>query len=402
MRILLFSPMGSLRKQAHNGGQLRAWQNLASLVALGHEVHLVRCDGSASGGDLEPDVRQLPAAVHCIPGREPIITRLDSWRALVSTRAAVRLHLKYPDQIREGVAGIAQAVRPDVIWAEWIAAMALVPRGFPVVYSHHDFKHKIVSVRRKTNGRPARWPDRLRLRQLRRAELDLCTKADHVVCVSASEREEVAALGQRCTYIPICGPTVPQRTALSGGKGRVFLFGNWGNTAMRFAVRHFRETVWPLFGRATPPVEWHQVGDPDCRRDSEDWDFVQRHFMCHGFVEDLSQLFKVGDASLIPYQLDTGFRTKFVTAAAHGVINVGYAESFRCAPEFTAGQDCLIARTPAEMTGLLQHYASSANVRRRLGEASRALYEVAFSFEAQLPKYEAVLRSVDHNGTPDD
>lgn len=389
MRILHIC-LGAVRKAAHNGGQLRAWQNLASLVALGHEVHLVIYEAFGYDVELEPDVRELPAAVHYVIGPAAGLTRFNSWQALVSNQAALRFHLKYPDQTRERLHRLVSQIQPDLIWAEWVGTMALLPKGFPVVYSHQDFFHKIVTVRRATRGQTPRWPDRLRHRRLRLAELDLCAQADHVACVSDSERAQIATQGQRCSYIPICGPTVASPPRAADRKARVFFFGNWGNTAMRSAARHCREAIWPLFAAAPPGVEWHQVGDPE-RIPSENWRFVEKHFVCHGYVEDLTSVFRLGDASLAAYQQDTGFRTKFVTAAAHGVVSIGYPQTFRCAPEFTAGRDCLVAGSPSDVVDLLVAYGRDADLRRRLGEAARALYERAFSFEAQLPKYERVL-----------
>ena len=164
---------------------------------------------------------------------------------------------------------------------------------------------------------------------------------------------------------------------------------------MRSAARHCREVIWPLFAAApvSPSVEWHQVGDPE-GIPSENWRFVEKNCVCHGYVPDLSSVFRLGDASLSTYQQDTGFRTKFVTAAAHGVISIGYPETFRCAPEFTPGRDCLVAGSPVDLVELLVHYGRDADLRRRIGEGARALYERAFSFEAQLPKYAQVLEDV--------
>ena len=389
MRVLHVC-LGAVRRTAHNGGQLRQWQNLAALTALGHEVDLVIYEALGYDVELEPDVRHIAAGVHYLIGPAAVPTRLDSWHALVSNRAAVRFHLKWPDRTRERLDRVLAQVQPDLIWAEGVGSMALLRTRLPVVYSHHDFLHKIVAVRQATRGRTPRWPDRVRRWRFQRGELKLCARADHVVCVSDSERAQVATLEQRSSYIPICGPTVEALPRTAAGKARVFFFGNWGNTAMRSAARHCREAIWPLFAAAPPGVEWHQVGDPE-RIPSENWRFVEKHFVCHGYVEDLASVFRLGDASLAAYQQDTGFRTKFVTAAAHGVVSIGYPQTFRCAPEFTAGRDCLVAGSPSDVVDLLVAYGRDADLRRRLGEAARALYERAFSFEAQLPKYERVL-----------
>src|SRR5439155_967405 len=390
MRIVQVCYGWTPRKTARNGGELRYWQDLASLVALGHEVHLVVCQAISGTEAREPDVERLPATITYVRAPDKAMTRLDAWRALLPGEASLRLHLRYPGQLRPLVADIVRRLQPDMVWANWLATMALLPAGLPTVYAHQDFLYKVLTVRAATQLRRDHWRDRWRTRWLRRAELALCAAADHVVCVSDSERAQLAALGRRCTYIPIVGPTIAGSSAPTGNGPRVFFFGTWASTAMRSGARHFREVVWPTFGKREPPVEWHQVGTPE-PQESADWRWVEQRFVCHGFVDDLGGVFRIGDACLVPYTEDTGFRTKFVTAAAHGLVNIGYDTAFRCAPEFTPGMDCLVATTPAELVAMLHEYANDRGLRRRLGAASRALYEAAFSFEAQLPKYERAL-----------
>ena len=393
MRILQLCYGMPPRRNAANGGELRYWQNLASLVALGHEVHLVLCRSSDA---LESDVAQLPHSINYITGPDQPIARLASWKSVFRDDAAVEFFFPHTGKLRAEVAELVARIRPDIVWADWIGAMPLVPRGIPAIYSHSDFYYKIFDVRGKTKRRQLRWPDRQRFKRLPRVELSLCAEAAHVVCASASEKEQLEGVARASTYIPIVGPNIPKPRSVAYQSGRVFLYGALFATSMKTAVRHLREQVWPLLDGSRTSLEWHQVGKPD-PTSAEDWNWIQQKFVCHGFVDDLSEMFRMGDASLIPYQEDTGFRTKFVSAAGHGVVNIGYEQTFRCAPEFTPGENCLAAKTPREMAELLNTYAGDVNWRRRLGEASRALYEREFSFEAQLPKYQQVLNQQRNN-----
>lgn len=387
MRILELCYGMPPRRNASNGGALRYWQNLASLTALGHEVHLVVCQSREA---LEPEVEKLPHSIQYISGPDEQIDRLTSWKSVFRDDAAVEFFFPHSGKLRVEAAAQIAGIKPDLIWADWIGALALVPRGVPIIYSHSDFYYKVLDVRGKMRSRRLRWPDRLRLKRLPRLELFLCANASHIVCASASEKKQLEGVAQATTYIPIVGPNILKPSSAVHDPGRIFLFGALFATSMKTALRHLREEVWPLLNGGRASVEWHQVGKTD-PVSAETWNWIEHRFVCHGFVHDLSTIFRLGDASLIPYQEDTGFRTKFVAAAGHGVINIGYEETFRCAPEFTPGEDCLVAKTPAELVGLLEAYAGDINLRRRLGEASRALYEREFSFEAQLPKYQEVL-----------
>jgi glycosyltransferase involved in cell wall biosynthesis len=393
MRILQICMGFVPRRLARNGGELRFWQNLASLVALGHEVHLVVIQNSQDASELETEVKKLPRTVHYLYGLKNTITKWESWRALISREAALRFYLYYNNALRNEIANLTRRIQPDLIWADWLGAMALVPKGLPIVYSHSDFYYKILSVRRATQGKRFRWPDRVRQHRLRNAELALCEKASHVVCASYSEKRQLEGISRVASYIPIVGPSIQKQSSEMRDNGRVFLFGTWACTAMRSAAKHFRKELWPLLDGQRPPIEWHQVGKPEPQK-TEDWQWVEKTFNCHGYIDDLSQVFYTGDASLVPYPEDTGFRTKFVTAAAYGVINIGYKQAFHCVPEFTPEVDCLVAESPFEMVCLLRQYGGDLGLRRRLGEASRALYEKRFLFEAQFNKYEEVLNTV--------
>jgi glycosyltransferase involved in cell wall biosynthesis len=386
MRILQLCYNFAPRKTARSGGELRYWQNLASLVELGYQVDLVLF---AANDEPQDDVRKLASSITRIDPTDQSISRLESWKSLLFDEDARLFFFPESRGYQEQVRSLVDKLSPDLIWADWIGSMNLIPYHLPVVYSHHDFLFKIKAVRNIVHNRNVSWADGVRLKKLEALERELCKRASFIVCVSHSEHVQLSESMPNSCYIPIVGPTI-EPPVNHAAKGRIFLFGSGGNTATRFSRRHLRREIWPMLEKSKPDVEWHVVGRPEPKA-TDDWRWVEQNFRLHGFVEDLAGVFQVGDASLIPYQEDTGFRTKFVTAAGYGVINIGYEQTFRCAPEFTNGEDCLVASTLSDMVATLKSYAGDAALRRRLGQASRDLYERQFSFEAQLNKYERVI-----------
>jgi glycosyltransferase involved in cell wall biosynthesis len=390
MRILQICYGNIPREAARVGIEVRYWQNMASLLALGHELHLIVC---CAEEEIEPEIRHKLGSIHYVNGAKRATTRFESWRSLVDDKAALQFFLPQIRGLHGEISKFAARIRPDLILADWFGSLALAPHHFPVVYSHHDFYYKVRFIRNKIKNQQIQWPERRRLKKLQQVEQALCSKAAHIISVSALEKEELARVAKHASYIPIVGPTIPRPNGKLAKKGRIFLFGAMPATPMRYAVRHLREKIWPLLEKDMPDVEWHHVGKPETQ-DTDDWIWMKTNFICHGFVDDLSKEFCPGDACLTPYIEDNGFRTHFVTAAAYGVINIGYESTFLCAPEFTDKKDCLIIRSPAELVDSLRLYAHDAKLRYDLGEASRALYQSAFSFEAQLPKYELAIRQV--------
>jgi glycosyltransferase involved in cell wall biosynthesis len=380
------------RSIATNGGELRYWQDLASLSALGHEVHLVVVNSKDS--EVGEDVRALTESVRFVKDEAGIPSLQRRLMSLVDDASAFDLLLPVPGPTRGHIARVAEELKPDLIWAGWIGSMAIAPEGLPIVYSHTDFIHRVKRVRRKWAGgdKPQRWPDRTRQARMGRWELHLATKARQVICVSASEAADLKSRGVPATYIPIVGPTEPKPDTGPADKARFFFFGTWACTALRTSVREFRNRIWPGVQAWSESAEWHQVGKPE-PRDTDDWRWFQTVFNCHGFVSELNSVFRPGDASLVPYTEDTGFRTKFTVGAAHGVVNVGYRGSFDCAPEFSDGIDCLMADSPEHYAELLHRFSQDRAMRAQLGEGSRALYDRAFRFDSHLSTYDTVLKN---------
>ncbi len=400
MRILQIVSTGTPSRLAKSGGDLRMFQEFLSLRALGHEVHLAVV---GSPGPIEDEVRAQAASVH------HLTANLTPWQrglARVLHPETFELRFVAESSYATAAAQVARSVKPDVIWADCLLALAASPyRSYPVVYSHQDFMFRTKGIRRGISDRhPSnlqdvlerlrkriRRPEAMSLRALERHELALIRRATHVVCVSASEAEDLRSRGIAADYIPIAGPTIPRSVIQPpADKARFFFFG-FHNTAHASMLAELRHHLWPLLANAGCVAEWHQAGRPPLRPD-EDWKWMERTFdVVHGYVDDLGSLFRRGDVSVAPYSHDTGFRTKFTVTAAHGMINAGYLSTFRCAPEFTPGVDCVASADAESLAATLCELARDPRRREQLGDAARALYERAYTLEAHTPEFAEIL-----------
>jgi glycosyltransferase involved in cell wall biosynthesis len=368
------------------GGHVFYWQNLAALVELGHEVHLLSCNATwPAASDVTSRVASVSHAVTIPPSKRSIDY------ALARVFRAETLPFRFPDWggLAEQVAQACRRLAPDLIWADHIQSLLLAPNGPPIIYGHLDFLYKLQPVRRAMRKGRLRRPDAIRSISLERLERELCRKARHVVSVSNSDLAIFDSLGVPAVYMPVTGGYIPPRSEPPHPRPRAFLFGR-PNTAMNMQRRNLRDDIWPHL-RQDIPIEWHQVGELPASSD-DSWQWLEQHFTLHGFIDDLESLFRPGDLCLIPYRDDTGFRAKFTTAAAHGMVNIGYEETFRCATEFVPGHNCLAARSGQHFAELLHQYAEDSNLRQRLSVASRVLYEERFTLAAHLPTYDTIVR----------
>lgn len=388
MRIGLLTIARYPKTIARVGGDVRLWQSLASLVALGHEVHVIAIDPE---GELEPAIEKLAASVTTLRTRIPPRTspRWLPWRIFNHET----LLLRFPDLFghRTMVTRALDKLAPDLVWAEEQLTAVLVPERMPLVISHVDFFFRLMKVR--DTYRRLRRPNTMTNSQLERLEYALCRRARVTLVASETDAERFRERGVVAAYIPVVGPTLPPPDPRKLSPGRFFLFGK-ANTAMRAARQHFRTVVWPLLDDELQR-DWHQVGDPP-RDPSVDpsWRWLTERFEVHGFVDDLSQLFMFGDASVMPYPIDASGHAKYSVGMGYGMVNIGYVQGYVSTPELVPGENCLAAATAPELVALLREYRADAALRRRLAEASRATYETKFSFEAQLANFEKLLGSV--------
>jgi len=371
------------------GGDVRFWQDLRSLSELGHEVHVLACDPR-----LQPtaELERVASSVTGLHPEQPSKRSPRHWIGRGFNPETVRL--AFPDLLglRTQTAAWLGELQPDVIWAEGASTVLLCLGHAPIVHSHHDFMFKLRQVRRRSSKKRLRRPDALTMRGLQELEVDLCRQVATTMCASQSEASYLQELGIDAVYLPVVGETTPRPNFDDLSSGRLFIFGN-PNTAMQATRHHLVTEIWPIVDKLGLSFEWHQLGKPPRPRAEPSWPWIEEHCTVHGYVPDLADVLRPGDASIMPYPFDTGGRAKFAVSAGYGLVNIAYEETFRCASEFTHGEDSLAATSPEHFVELLDEFRSDSGLRRRLAEGSRALYERHHTIEAQLPHYEGILGS---------
>lgn len=374
------------------GGDVRLWQSLCSLRALGHDVDVVVCDPR---NERTTELDRVASSVTVLRSKE---MRPGTFPWLASRMFnPSSLAMACPDLrgLRDSVSLSLSEVGmdPELIWAEEVFSVLLADEDIqiPIVHSHHDFHFKLKLVRSQIERtKRLRRPQAISNKRLRELELDVCRRAAHTVCVSSSEAEFLRGLGISASYLPVTGPTIPAPDYAKLSTGRFFLFGN-PNTAMQAARRELETRIWPEVERRTLNLDWHQLGKMPSNTDDPSWRWLTERFVVHGFVEDLGKLFLPGDASVMPYPFDTGGRVKFAVSAGYGVVNIAYEKTFECSEEFTNRVDCLAAKDPSELAELLRELASDEALRLRLARGARAVYERHFTMEALYPRYQEIL-----------
>jgi hypothetical protein len=289
-------------------------------------------------------------------------------------------------------------VQPDLIWAEhWRPAAVASYAGIdvPVIYSHHDWRWRLAEVkaeRRASDG--GAWRDRYRVHRVRRAEEALVQRVAACVSGSAREVEQMRSLGaNRVGYFPTTRyPTV--RTNGRPTPPRIVHLGSMQATASREGLRRFLDVVWPrLQGKTDAPPSFWQIGSmaaaaPELQRQIE-----AQGGRCTGYVQDLTTVLRPYDLHVIPWEHDTGTRTRAPIAFDRGQVVVATRAAMACMPEARDGENCVLVDDLDEMASVLHALYHDDARRQRLGDAARQTFLDVFTREAMQPRFDRFLEN---------
>jgi len=353
--------------------EVRAQQNLAALRALGYEITVVTAADPAkrpAGGDRLVLIEPFPMRT---------FVRVQAcWAYRRRVRQIVQRELSNPATV--------------LLCDHWPALMCS-PRHSRTVYSCHDLESNLMRWRRlrKNSGIKLRthaywWvADWLEWRLLGRA--------GRFISVSASEAEKIRVrLGLSGEYIPIVAPGPAPAHAVGVEKAaiRFWLYGASSTTSNKIMLDHLANGLFAQLQAAIPSAEFHQLGNYSSY-DADKIDWLRQHFQLHGFVKDPAAFFRPGDFCLIPYEQDTGFRTKLPEACGYGMIAAGYPATFACCPEMRDGYNCVIGSSPAELVEKLAKVSANETLRQRLADGAFETRQRDFSFDALLERYRRAL-----------
>jgi glycosyltransferase involved in cell wall biosynthesis len=273
---------------------------------------------------------------------------------------------------------------------------AALGRKCPWVYVHHDWHYKLAAVRRKAAGKPANWAFRCRNWRLRLAEEAACRASSCVATASTVEKREIELAGQsRTFYLPLTYSLPKAATADRSDGLRIIHLGKASVTSNRIGLTAYLTSVHPrlkglLRERNIDAPLW-VVGDcsaipPDLRA------LFERHgTILKGYVPNLSEAVRPFDLAIIPFEGNTGVRTKFTLLLGLSAVVVTTAAAVSGISEARGGENCVVLESLGSFPEALADLAIDFNKRRRIGEAARASFEAHFTLESLLPTLRDIL-----------
>ena len=115
---------------------------------------------------------------------------------------------------------------------------------------------------------------------------------------------------------------------------------------------------------------------------------------CAGYVQDLTTVLRPYDLHVIPWEHDTGTRTRAPIAFDRRQVVVATRAAMACMPEARDGENCVLVDHLDEMASVLHALYHDAARRQRLGDAARQTFLDAFTREAMQPRFDRFLAAL--------
>lgn len=387
----------------HQGTTIRNY-NLIAGLARQHQVHILSFGEPAATQGTPLD--RLCRSVQVV--RPPQRSTRQRVKGLFFSCLPDMAQRLPSARFRAALAATLERENPDVVQVEGIelaqylfqVAASRADKNHPLlVFDDHNAEYLLQQRAFETDLRlPRRWIGAaysfIQWQRLRGYERRACRTADRVIAVSAADAEALRRLvpGLEPIVVPngvdmeYYTPSVPLSPEGTGPGARDVIFtGKMDFRPNVDAVLWFVQKVLPLIRQESPSTRFWIVGrDPHPRLAHLQMDPA---VVLTGQVQDIRPYMVGAAVYVVPLRIGGGTRLKLLEAMAMGRAVVSTTlgcEGF----ELVAGQELLIADTPADFAAAVGALLRDPALRERLGRAARRFAGSRYDWRIIVPRLE--------------
>ncbi|MCH2196638.1 glycosyltransferase [Kordia sp.] len=280
----------------------------------------------------------------------------------------------------------------NLVWAEWRWTAILANYSnlnIPIVYAHHDWEFKLRKLKSKLS-----LLQKFHLQQKKRVELELVKNVSGCVSASYTETQEIKDYGNpNAVYIPLTYREVELVEHTEEAPTIVHL-GGMGTTANRIGLERFLEVCWNRLKAKIPNVKLKVIGNLKYASESLKKRLEDAQIQCLGFVEDLTPELKPYDIHIIPWEYNTGTRTRIPLVFNYAQVLVCTKEAASCYPEVIHDQNSILSNDLQQMIKQLVDLYNNREKRIFIGDNARKTFIENFTVNEQLEKLKGFLEAL--------
>lgn len=377
-----------------SGGASVHYSHLELLHALGYDVHLIVFIWDDS---YQFDLKDYYKV-------EGFIKEITSFK--ISTKTVIRgvkrmynaffnpLKFEYAFINKENIDNLKQLIHQrdyDLVWCEWRWTAILYSQLKDTrksIYSHHDWEYKLSKHKNKNT-----FKHKFHRFQKKRGEWGLVKSFRACVSGSYTESKDIENITKKkALYLPT---TYALKSDVNSTENiSIIHLGGMNTTANRLGLERFLDVCWPEIKQSHPTIKLKVIGSVSDAHTELTEKFEDPSVEIKGFVEDLDVVMYSSDIHIIPWEYNTGTRTRLPLALNYEQAVVATKASIKAFPEMINDKNVLLCDTLEEMTLKIKSLLKNPEKIEYFGKAGKETFLEAFTLNGQLKKLETFIESI--------
>ena len=394
MKNTLFMVNAGKISPDENGGASVYFSHLELLSLAGYQIHLLACIWDETPFN-EDDYKLIKPFVKHITFYKPIFKKpkkdLNRLYKALFNPALFEYYFLNQQNVSFLKSHIAEN-NIDLVWAEWrwTAIWAWQAKlNCPLIYAHHDWEYKLALLRKK--------PDlnkRFHTFQKKRIEMQLVKNVTACVSGSATEATEIQQITNKKTlYLPTTYPEITRQLNPKPTPDLIHL-GGMGTTANRLGLERFLDLCWQPIKNEIPTIQLKIIGTLNGASPALLKKLKTENIQCLGFVSNLDEIMHPEAIHIIPWEFNTGTRTRIPQAFNYQQVLVATKASAACFPELINDKNCILANDLNEMSKQIINLYKNPKKRAILAQQAKVTFYQNFTAQSQVKPLKAFLKTI--------
>lgn len=263
------------------------------------------------------------------------------------------------------------------VWTEWRWAALWANfsnLNIPIIYSHHDWEYKLAKLRKKRT-----LIEKFHTFQKKRVEINLVKKVRACVSGSKTETNEIIITSKKkALYLPTTYNSI-NITLLPNINPKIVHLGGMGTTANRKGLERFIDVCWNKIKNKIPNVELWVIGSTKQAPITLLNKFKDSQIICKGFVRNLETVLFPEDIHIIPWEYNTGTRTRVPVIFNNRQVLVATKASVEAFPEIKSEKNAILCNNLDDMSKEIIELYKNKNKIKKLSNAGKQLFLERFT-----------------------
>lgn len=280
----------------------------------------------------------------------------------------------------------------DLVFGDWRWAAiwaCFSDLKIPVIYGHHDWEFKLAKLRKQRNVL-----QKFHTFQKKRVEYKLVKQVAGSISGSYTETEEIEKISsKKALYIPTTyAPITPSLQALK--KPNIVHLGGMGTTANRLGLERFLDVCWGEIHKKNPTTQLVIIGSLKQATPTLLEKLKSKNIVCKGFVSELQEVLHPQDIHIIPWEYNTGTRTRIPVVLNYEQVLVATKASVMAFPELIHQKNAMLCTSLKAMNSVICELLQQPEKMHSISKNGKETFLNHFTIKNHVEKLKSFIHEI--------